>query len=107
MRVHGLSTEVTVTAALANGSDDDIEAHFALALPDDAVVTGYAFDSNGTLIEGVLLEQPKAKKVFEHEVRRGIGPGLAEVSAGNRFEARVYPVPARGWTHQVWRMRRC
>jgi Vault protein inter-alpha-trypsin domain len=96
MRVHGLSAEVTVTATLANGSDDDIEARFALALPDDAVLTGYALDINGTLIEGVLLEQPKAKKVFEDEVRRGIDPGLAEVSAGNRFETRVYPVPERG-----------
>ncbi len=96
MRVHGLSAEVTVTATLANGSDDDIEARFALALPNDAVVTGYALDINGTLIDGVLLEQPKAKKVFEDEVRRGIDPGLAEVSAGNRFETRVYPIPARG-----------
>jgi Vault protein inter-alpha-trypsin domain len=96
LRVHGRFVEVTLEAVLTNTTDDTMEAHFELALPDDAVITGYALDVEGTLIDGTLIDQPKARAVYEDEVRKGIDPGLAEVTSGNLFRTRVYPVPEEG-----------
>ncbi|WP_156420623.1 VIT domain-containing protein, partial [Sphingopyxis sp. HXXIV] len=74
---------------------DPIEAHVAFALPDQAVVTGYALDIGGTMVAGTLLDQGKAKRVYEAEIRKGVDPGLAEV-VGNRFTTRVFPIAPGG-----------
>ncbi|MEE9432845.1 MAG: VIT domain-containing protein [Sphingorhabdus sp.] len=101
MTIHGLMADVTVETTLLNPDDsDEIEARYALTLPADAVVTGYALDIDGTLIDAVLLEQPKARQVYEDKIREGIDPGLAEVTKANKFETRIYPIPEEG-TRQI------
>lgn len=90
--VTGPTADVTLELLLASEGDDDYEANLALALPPDAVVTGYSLSVDGALIPGQLLEQPKARNLYEDEVREGIDPGLAEVSTGNRFTTRIYPI---------------
>lgn len=94
MKIHGHMAETVMDVTLANTSDDEVEAHFALELPTNAVVTGYALDIDGQMIDGVLVDQPKAKAVYEDEIREGIDPGLAEIAPGNVFRTRVYPVDA-------------
>jgi hypothetical protein len=94
MKIHGHMAETVMDVTLANTSDDEVEAHFALELPANAVVTGYALDIEGQMIDGVLVDQPKAKEVYEDEIREGIDPGLAEIAPGNVFRTRVYPVGA-------------
>ncbi len=42
------------------------------------------------------MKKQKVCKIFEDIVRRGIDPGLLELTRGNVFKARVYPIPARG-----------
>lgn len=96
MKLHGRIAETVIDVTLANPTDDEVEANFALDLPADAVVTGYALDIEGVMIDGVLVDQPKAKAVYEDEIRKGIDPGLAEVTSGNVFRTRVYPVTAKG-----------
>jgi hypothetical protein len=49
------------------------------------------------MIEGVLVDRPRAKALYEARVRRGADPGLAEIKAGNIFETHVFPIfPQRG-----------
>lgn len=96
VRLHGHMAEIAIEARITNPSNEIVEARFALTLPDEAVVTGYALDIDGAMIEGVLVDQPKARAVYEDEVRKGIDPGLAEVTAGNVFQTRVYPIAAEG-----------
>ncbi len=91
----GRLAAVELTARIANPSEDTQEARFTLALPDNAVVTGYALDIDGKMIEGVLVDQPKAKAIYEDEVRKNIDPGFAEVK-GNKFETRIYPIAPEG-----------
>jgi hypothetical protein len=91
-KVVGRTADVTVDLLIASDSEDDYEANLALALPADAVVTGYALNVGSALIPGQLLESPKARSIYEDEVRAGIDPGLAEVSSGNRFTTRVFPI---------------
>lgn len=91
-RIVGRTADVTVEVAIASDSADSYEANLALALPADAVVTGYALSVGNAMISGVLLESPKARNLYEAEVRKGIDPGLGEVSPGNRFATRVFPI---------------
>ncbi len=92
-KVHGRLATVTIEARLHNATNEgQIEARFKLAMPDDAVITGYALDVKGALINGQLIDQPKAKAVYEAEVRGTVDPGLGEVTNENLFQTRVYPI---------------
>ncbi|MEG8024244.1 VIT domain-containing protein [Sphingomonas aurantiaca] len=95
LRAHLVGRIADVSVEMLIGSDDadGHEANLSLTLPADAVVTGYALDVGGRMIPGQLLEAPKARNVYEDEVRAGIDPGLAEV-VGNRFTTRIFPVDA-------------
>jgi hypothetical protein len=95
VRAHivGRTADVSVEMLIGSNDDGSHEANLALTLPADAVVTGYALDVGGKMISGQLLEAPKARNVYEDEVRAGIDPGLAEI-AGNRFTTRIFPIDA-------------
>ncbi len=90
----GRTADVVVDMQIGSSGAESYEASVALTLPADAVVTGYALDVAGQMIPGQLLEAPKARNVYEDEVRSRIDPGLAEVS-GNRFSTRIFPIDAR------------
>lgn len=93
--MRGRTADIVMEAQIANHSDRQMEGRFSLALPQDAVVTGYALDVEGRMIEGALMDQPKARAVYKREVRGQVDPGLAEVSGGNRFSTSIYPVMPR------------
>lgn len=86
------STVVTVTFAHVGGPP--VEADFSLDLPQGAVITSYALDVDGHLVDGVLVDQRTGKKAYENTVRRGVDPGLAEVTRTGGFHTRVFPVTA-------------
>ncbi|MDJ0641972.1 MAG: VIT domain-containing protein [Erythrobacter sp.] len=88
----GSNAEFDITIRIANPSEQQVEGRFAMQLPRDAVLTGYALDIDGRMVPGSLIDQPKARQVFEDEVRRGIDPGLAEITSGNHFSTRIFPI---------------
>ena len=92
--VVGTIADVTVTAKFSNPGDDVLEGRFTLDLPAGAVVTGYALDVEGTMIEGVLVDPLKARREYEQRVREGIDPGVAAVSRANQFSTTIYPIPS-------------
>lgn len=96
VKVRGEIAETTVTATFSNPGNDLLEGQFALNMTHGAVVTGYALDIGGTLIDGVLETKYKAAEAYQRRVSQRIDPGLAEVSYSDRFETRIYPVPPRG-----------
>lgn len=102
VRIAGSIAETTILAGFANTGTDIVEGRFRLALPAGSVVTGYALDVGGEMIDGVLVDQPKAKEAYTDKVRRGVDPGLAEVSRDNVFSTRVFPIfPNVGRTIRV------
>jgi hypothetical protein len=84
----------TLTAEIANPEDGDLEADLTLDLPADSVVTGYALDIDGKMIDGVLEAPRRARLAYEAVVRRGVDPGLGEVTRTNAFRTHISPVPA-------------
>ncbi len=93
---HGTMADVQIEAELTNPANDQIEARFTMQLPRDAVLTGYQLDIDGAMIPGSLIDQPKARQVYQDEVRGNIDPGLAEISTANTFETRIYPIAPKG-----------
>ena len=93
--VVGTIADVTVTAKFSNPGDDDLEGRFTLDLPPGAVVTGYALDVEGTMIDGVLVDPLKARRTYQQRVRAGIDPGIAGVSRANQFSTSIYPISSQ------------
>ena len=91
-QVSGLFVQVTQTLVVRNPNHRPMSASFAIPLPDRAVVCGYALDIDDQMIEGVVVEQEKARVTFEAEQRRGADPGLVEAVRGNVYRTRVYPI---------------
>lgn len=96
VRIHGAVAETTVTARFVNNDRQVLEGDFRLMMPAGSVVTGYALDINGEMVDGVLVDQRQGRIAYEARVRQRIDPGLAEVSRDNLFRTRVFPIPPSG-----------
>ncbi len=100
--VRGAVTETTVTTAFSSRAKEQLQGEFRLQLPVDAVITGYALDVNGKMIDGVLVDRAKAQAVYAERVRTRVDPGLGEVSNDNVFSTKIFPItPQNGRTIRV------
>jgi hypothetical protein len=105
MRLDVLNIDIKVIGQLAvttfdmtyhNGNSRMMEGEFNFPLGEGQTVSRFALDINGALREGVVVEKEKGRKTFEAIVRRGVDPGLLEMTEGNNFRMRIYPLPANG-----------
>ncbi len=92
VRIFGHLAETSMTMRFYNPNNRVLEGELEFPLPEGAVVSGYALDVDGDLVEGVAVEKQKAREVLETEIRRGVDPGLVEKVKGNNFKTRVYPL---------------
>ena len=92
VRLHGGIAETVVTARFRNTGQEILEGRFTLQMPNSSIVTGYALDVGGKMIDGVLLDQLEARRAYEAQVRQNVDPGLGEVSRSFQFSTRVYPI---------------
>ena len=69
VRIHGTIAETVITARFGNAGAQTLEGDFTLTMPAGSVVTGYALDVNGQMVDGVLVGQRQAKQAFEAQVR--------------------------------------
>ncbi|WP_332801894.1 VIT domain-containing protein [Sphingomonas sp. RT2P30] len=96
VRLRGSVAETSITATFANPSSETLEGDFRFQLPAGAVVTGYALDIGGKLVDGVLVDRPRARAVYAERVRAGVDPGVAEVRRDGLFETHIFPIPPGG-----------
>ena len=97
VNVRGGLAETTLTATFANPTKtDELEGRFVLNMPRGAVINGYALDINGQMIDGVLETRYAAAEAYQKRVNRRVDPGLVEVDYSDRFETRIFPIPAGG-----------
>ncbi len=95
-RVNGMYAVVSTEFTVYNPNQRVFEGELEFPLPEDAVVSGYAIDVNGVLVDGAVVEKEKARIAFENEVKKGVDPGLVEQVKGNAYRTRIYPIPAEG-----------
>ncbi|MFO0750010.1 MAG: VIT domain-containing protein [Myxococcota bacterium] len=79
-----------------NASDRPLEANYLFPLPRNAVVSGFELEVNGRMQKGAMMERDKAAKIYNEIVSRMRDPGLVEWVDRDLFQAKIFPVPARG-----------
>jgi Ca-activated chloride channel family protein len=96
VRIEGFVATTRVDLTFFNPNNRVLEGEFVFPLASGQSITGYALEVNGKLREGVVVEKETARVAFEETSRRRIDPGLAELTRGNVFRTRLYPIPAHG-----------
>ncbi len=81
-----------VDEVFTNNTDRRLEGTFYYPLPSDAAISEFAMYVDGKRIVGEVLEQQKARQVFEYIVRQQKDPALLEWAGGNIFKMRVFPI---------------
>lgn len=79
-----------------NPNDRVLEGELNFPLAENQRVYRFALDFDGKLRDGVAVEKNLGRRAFEGVVRQNIDPALLEMTAGNNYKARIYPIPARG-----------
>lgn len=96
IKVRGHLATTTIEMVFFNPNARVLEGELIFPLGEGQTIAGYALEVEGRLRQAVVVEKEKGREIFEEIVRRGIDPGLAELTKGNVFRTRVYPIPANG-----------
>jgi len=78
-----------------NPQDRQIEGRFEINLPPGAAISRFAMKIGGDWQEAEVVELQAARRAYEDALHRRQDPALLEKNAGNRFSARVFPIPPR------------
>jgi hypothetical protein len=79
-----------------NPNNKVLDGEYNFSLQPGQFVTGFALDINGFMREGVIVDKQKGRIAYENIIRRRVDPGLLEMTGGNQYRVRVYPMPAKG-----------
>jgi Ca-activated chloride channel homolog len=102
--VNGMLALTSVEMTFFNPNRRILEGELQFPLSDGQSVESFAMDVDGKMREAVPVEKAKGQAVFEDVIRGRIDPGLLEVTEGNNFKLRVYPIPAQGTKRVVIRI---
>lgn len=80
----------------ANPLDRTIEGRFSITLPEGAAISRLAMRLDTGWQEAEVVELQAARRAYEDFLHRRQDPALLEKAAGNEFNARIFPIPARG-----------
>lgn len=94
--IAGHAARTRIEMVFRNPNDQVLEGELQFPLYDGQSVAGFALDINGELREAVPVDKAKGRQVFEDTIRRRIDPALLEVTQGNNYQMRVYPLPPHG-----------
>ena len=101
--IRGSLAMTSVDMLFYNPNARVLEGELQFPLLDGQRVVGLAMDLDGKLREGVTVDRARGQAVFEEVTRAQIDPALLQVTAGNNYKMRVYPIPARGHKRVVIR----
>ena len=79
-----------------NDYDREIEGTYIFPLPEDAAISTFDMWVDGKKLEGRVLPKDEARRIYEEIVRSRRDPALLEYVGRNAFQARIFPIPARG-----------
>jgi len=96
VKVNQSFSKTSMTMTFRNPNDRVLAGDLVFPLPEGALVSGYALDINGVMVDGSIVKKEKARQVLETEIRKGVDPGLIEFTQGNNYRTRIFPIPAKG-----------
>jgi Ca-activated chloride channel family protein len=92
--ISGGMAQTTVRMEFYNPNPRQLEGNLQFPLPAGQQVNAFALDIDGKMRPAVPVEKNRGREVFDDIVRRGVDPALLEVTQGNNFKLRVYPIMA-------------
>jgi Mg-chelatase subunit ChlD len=95
--------ETEVDQTFANPGGREVEGWYWFTVPDRAVVTSFAVETDGSLVEGEVIEKHEAVAQYGRAIRAAHEPALLEWIDGRSYRARIFPVPASGSRRVVLR----
>ncbi|NHZ43874.1 VIT domain-containing protein [Massilia aquatica] len=90
--ISGGMAQTTVRMEFYNPNARQLEGNLQFPLPDGQQVSAFALDIDGKMRPAVPVEKERGRAVFEEIVRGRVDPALLEVTQGNNFKLRVYPI---------------
>ncbi len=95
--------ETEVDQTFGNPGGRPIEGWYWFTVPPEAIVTSFALETNGELVEGEVVEKREAQAVYAQAVASANDPALLEWIDGRSYRARIYPIPSNGTRRVVLR----
>ncbi len=85
-----------------NPASETVEGLYRIRVPEGAVLSRFAVDRGGRLVDGFVREKETARAAYEAQVYRGStdDPALLEWDAPDAYRARIYPIAA-GETRRI------
>ncbi len=94
--ISGGLAQTTVEMTFFNPNGRNLEGNLQFPLLDGQQIASFALDIEGKLRPAVPVEKARGQKIFEEIVRERVDPGLLEVTQGNNFKLRIFPIPSKG-----------
>lgn len=101
---HGNQAITRVELIFFNPNQRVLEGELQFPLLGGQQIIGMAMDMDGKLRDAVPVEKAKGQEIFEEVTRQKVDPALLEVTQGNNYKLRVYPIPANGHKRIVLRL---
>ncbi|MBX3182475.1 MAG: FecR domain-containing protein [Polyangiaceae bacterium] len=98
--VRGGLAETEVDQTFFNPGGRDVEGWYWFTLPASASVTGFAVETDGSLVEGEFQERREAQAGYSAARSSGHAPALLEWVNQSTYRARIFPVKS-GQTRRV------
>ena len=92
----GMAARTRIEMEFRNPNDQILEGELQFPLRPGQTVTGFALDIDGELRPAVPVEKARGRQVFDEVIRARVDPALLQVTEGNNYSLRVYPLPANG-----------
>lgn len=83
-----------IEETFVNETDSRLEGVFTFPLPADASISGFAMWVGNERVDADIVEKQRARQIYETILHEKRDPGLLEWTAGNVFQARVFPIEA-------------
>ncbi|MBL4635757.1 MAG: hypothetical protein JKY56_17985 [Kofleriaceae bacterium] len=105
LAIESLSARIIIEGPLAftelhlrfrNPRSQETEGRFQITLPDGASVSRLSMRIEDGWHEAEIVEKMAARRAYEDFLHKKQDPMLLEKEAGNRFQARIFPIPASG-----------
>lgn len=93
-------SETEVDQTFFNPGERAVEGWYWFTVPERASVTGFAVETDGTLVEGEFIEKREAAAQYGQAKSRGHAPAILEYVDNRTYRARIFPVNA-GSTRRV------
>ena len=90
--IRGSLAVTSVEMRFFNPNARQLEGELQFPLLDGQRIIGMAMDVDGKLRDGVPVEKTRGQAIFEEVTRARIDPALLQVTQGNNYKLRVYPI---------------